>query len=70
MTPELKAFYKQHMHYIRNAGGCVSVSIFDDDWEPIGPKLRTDLQAEGLINVRGSSITLSEAGELALQDGS
>lgn len=69
MTPEQKAYYKQHLQYIRNIGGCVSVAIFDEDWDPVGPKLRASLSAEGLINVRGSSITLSDAGELAVADG-
>lgn len=70
MTPELKAYYKQHLQYIRNTGGCVSVPIFDEDWEPIGPKLREDLIREGLISVRGTAISLTTEGEMALADGS
>lgn len=70
MTPDQKAYFKQHLQYVRNTGGCVSVPIFDDDWEPIGPKLREDLRVAGLINIRGTSITLTESGETALVDGS
>lgn len=40
--------HDDYIKYLRNAGdGSVSISAFDEDWEPIGPRVRADLVREG-----------------------
>jgi hypothetical protein len=55
---------KQHLQYITNAGNPTPAQ-FDDDWEPIGPMLRRDMQTAGLIEVRDGRMYLTEAGQAA-----
>lgn len=41
---------KKYVDYIRNTGQApLPVGAFDDDWDPIGPRIRAQLEAEGLI---------------------
>ncbi len=40
--------YAKYTDYIKNAGK-PTVEWFDDDWSPIGPQVRRDMQAAGLI---------------------
>ncbi len=40
---------KRALEYIRNAGGSPEIAWFDDDNEPIGPQLRSDLRKPGMI---------------------
>jgi hypothetical protein len=56
------------LRYVRNAGGAPEVAWFDEDHEPIGPSLRADLIAAGLIKLArdewlGDVIVLTVAGE-------
>jgi hypothetical protein len=46
--------HKQAMQYIHNAGGAPEVEWFDDDHEPIGPNLRNDLAAAGMVSIISS----------------
>lgn len=40
--------HDEYIQYLRNAGdGSVSTAAFDEDWEPIGPRVRADLVREG-----------------------
>ncbi len=50
---------KQYVDYINNTGQVpLPVHMFDEDWEPIGPMLRRDMAAEGLIADDGENIIL------------
>lgn len=51
--------------YIKNTGGAPSIAWFDDDHEPIGPKLRSDMAAAGLVKEEAGFIRLTEAGVAA-----
>ncbi len=42
-------YYKKYLEAIRYNP---TVAQFDDDWEPIGPKVRADLLTAGLIEER------------------
>ena len=37
-----------YLQYIFNAGGNPLIEWFDDDWEPIGPQIRKELEDLGL----------------------
>lgn len=51
--------FQQYIEYINNTGQKpLSVSNFDEDWEPIGPRLRQDMSAADLIQVRSDGIYL------------
>jgi len=39
---------RRALEYIRNAGGSPEVAWFDDDHDPIGPQLRSDLRRMGV----------------------
>lgn len=44
------AHMQKYVEYIRNTGhALLPISAFDEDWEPIGPSVRYDLAAAGLI---------------------
>jgi len=45
----MKPLHREALDYIRNTGGSPKVQWFDDDFEPIGPNLRADMLALGLI---------------------
>lgn len=45
------AHLKEYLQYIKNAGNPTPAQ-FDDDWEPIGKKLRFDMRQAGLIETR------------------
>lgn len=51
----------KHLHkyvdYINNTGRKpLPISAFDDDWEPVGPMIRADMQAAGLIYYGGRNL--------------
>lgn len=50
----------KYVQYIKNTGMDTKLTTkqFDDDWEPIGPMVRRDMQAAGLITVYGGKISL------------
>lgn len=48
---------RRALEYIRNAGGSPEVSWFDDDHDPIGPQLRSDLRRMGMVKEREDGFT-------------
>lgn len=51
--------FQQYIDYINNTGmGRVPIEIFDDDHEPVGPMVRADMQAAGLITVNQDGIAI------------
>lgn len=55
---------EQYLRYIENVGGRSTVKAFDEDWAPIGPKLRRDL-SEFILEEQGILI-LTRAARAAL----
>jgi hypothetical protein len=54
---------KQYLQYIRNTGG-VTPAQFDDDWEPIGPRLREEIVPRFASPKDGSGrLSLTQEGE-------
>lgn len=51
--------FKKYLQYIKNTGGNPTVEVFDEDWEPIGPALRRDMKAAGLIAENDGKITIT-----------
>lgn len=51
---------QQFVEYIKNTGldGKLTIEQFDDDWEPIGPMVRRDMQIAKLITIWNGKITL------------
>jgi hypothetical protein len=45
----MNQMHKKALDYIQNAGGSPKIEWFDDDHEPIGPRLREDMKDAGLI---------------------
>ena len=41
--------FKKYLDYIVKTGGSPLIGWFDEDWEPIGPQVRMDMKAAGLI---------------------
>ena len=63
-------FLQQYVQYIYNTKQCpLAVSAFDNDWEPIGPIVRRDLVASGLVTEWYGGIMLTDAGEAMLDEG-
>jgi hypothetical protein len=59
--------FKRYAEYIQNtAQRPLAASAFDDDWEPIGPKVRREMGASGLIEEWGGALMLTEKGESLL----
>ena len=44
MSREIR--YSRYIEYIKNAGGTPKTAWFDDDFEPIGPKIRSQMLEE------------------------
>jgi hypothetical protein len=40
---------KRAMDYIANTGGSPTIAQFDDDHEPVGPRLRDQLKEEKMV---------------------
>lgn len=54
-------YLKQYVQYIRNTANVpLKTEHFDDDWEPIGPKLRRELLAIGWIAEAADGIRLTD----------
>jgi hypothetical protein len=51
---------EQYVTYIKNTGldGRLTTDQFDDDWEPIGPVVRRELQAARIITIYDNKISL------------
>lgn len=48
--------FKKYLQYIKNTGGSPKIEEFDDDWEPIGPRVRDDMKRAGLIYEEGGRV--------------
>lgn len=62
---------KRYCEYIRNTGPrALPTEYFDDDWSPIGPHLRAELERAGLVKEDASQavVYLTEKGK-ELADG-
>lgn len=55
---------KKYAQYIRNtAQRPLAAAAFDEDWEPIGPRVRADMERAGLIEQWAGGLMLTDAGE-------
>lgn len=53
--------HQKYIDYIRNTGLVpVPTAFFDDDFEPIGPRVRERMVREGLITVATDGIRIVE----------
>lgn len=51
--------HQNYIDYLNNTNRLpLPVAQFDEDWEPIGPKIRRDMEAADLIQVRNDVIHL------------
>jgi len=50
--------FKKYLEYITNTGGSPTIAMFDDDWEPIGPRVRADMEKQGLIQISNGLIKI------------
>ena len=51
--------FEKYITYIKNTGRVpLSVALFDDDFEPIGPTIRQELEAAGVIQIKDGGIFL------------
>lgn len=41
--------YQEYISYINNTGGNPSIENFDEDWQPVGEMVRSNLKREGII---------------------
>ena len=48
--------HQKALDYIRNAGGSPKIAHFDEDHEPIGPRLREQMKQAGLIWERDGKV--------------
>lgn len=55
------------IQYVRNTGGCATVAQFDDDHEPIGPKLREKIMPTFVVENISGHLFLTEAGKTLLE---
>lgn len=63
----MSAHLKQYAQYVRNTGQRpLACAAFDDDWEPIGPMVRREMLAAGLIEEWDGGLMLTEKGDALL----
>lgn len=61
LTESYIAHLQQYVQYIKNTAQVpLKVEHFDDDWDPIGPKLRADMIGANLIIISEDGIRLVE----------
>lgn len=56
----------QYLRYVQNTGGNATFEVFDEDWEPIGPKLRAELMPTYIRETKDGKLDLTEAGMVEL----
>lgn len=56
---------KHYLEYIDNASNPTRAQ-FDDDWEPAGPMLRRIMAEDGLAEMRGERMYLTDIGSKAI----
>ena len=60
----MSAHLKEFAEYIVNTGRRpLAVDLFDDDWEPNGPKIRAEMEAAGLLEQSLGGLALTDKGE-------
>jgi hypothetical protein len=60
---------KEYVEYVRNTGQRpLATAAFDEDWEPVGPSVRRDMLAAGLIEEALGALMLTDKGEALLHD--
>lgn len=47
--------FTKYLQYLKNTGESVTPEMFDEDWEPIGPMVRKDMEREGVMVVDSES---------------
>jgi hypothetical protein len=58
---------RRYVEYIHNTGQRpLSCAAFDEDWEPVGPRVRDEMRALGLIEAWGGALMLTDKGEALL----
>ena len=50
LRPQLTAFEKNAVEYLKNVGGMISTKIFVEDFEPIGEQLKRGLISKNIIS--------------------
>ena len=53
--------FQKYLDYIKNTGGSPKVSEFDEDWEPIGQRVREDMKRAGLVFERDGRLEIAES---------
>ena len=51
--------FLKYYKYIKNTGGSPLIECFDEDWEPIGPMVRSDMIEAGLVYEKDGRIFIS-----------
>lgn len=62
----MNSFEKKALEYVHNAAGNATVAVFDDDHEPIGPRLRQAIAPYVVVDERGR-LHLNDDGRAALR---
>jgi len=52
--------FKKYLDYLKNTGGSPKIDHFDEDWEPIGPQVRKEMKAAGLIYEKDGMIFIAK----------
>jgi len=61
--PDQHRFHK-YVEYIRNTGQPVlACSAFDDDWSPVGPMIRRDMEKNDIIEQAAGGLMLTRKAE-------
>jgi hypothetical protein len=61
----MEDYWLQKLRYVENTAGNATVADFDDDWLPIGPRLREHLMPR-YVEERDGKLFLTPAGEAEL----
>lgn len=57
----------KYCEYIRNTGQVpLTAAAFDDDWDPIGHMVRSEMDRHGLITQADGCLILTDAGKALL----
>ena len=54
----MKEHLQKYVDYIKNTGGSPLIVWFDEDWEPIGPVIRKEMEKENIIQYLNDEIIL------------
>ena len=60
----MSEYLKQYVRYLKNTGqDPLPVEAFDEDWEPIGSRLREDLILVGWVKEVSGGLSLTPQGQ-------